>query len=237
VADAVRKLTEQGKERKQQLLECAAALFAERGYAETRVVDIVDAAGVAKGLFYWYFENKEAVFRELVHATRQRLRRSQADAIDPRADPLTRLRQGTEASVRFMAEHAHLYALMQAEGLDRQVADLMREGTELHVRDTAATIRAGIIAGLVRDEDPVTLAYGVIGVVANYSHFHRTRRVELDIDQLADVVGRFVVHAVAVDDDAARLALEAPAGRTSFRQAANTHTKEPIRGEVPLPQR
>jgi AcrR family transcriptional regulator len=52
-----RRLTAQGIERKQQLLDRAAELFAERGYAETRVIDIVRAAGVAKGLFYWYFEN------------------------------------------------------------------------------------------------------------------------------------------------------------------------------------
>jgi AcrR family transcriptional regulator len=61
-----RQLTAQGQERKQQLLDHAAELFAERGFADTRVADIVRSAGVAKGLFYWYFENKEALFRELV---------------------------------------------------------------------------------------------------------------------------------------------------------------------------
>ena len=50
-----RHLTSQGAERKQQLLDAAARLFAEQGYAATRVADIVEAAGVAKGLFYWYF--------------------------------------------------------------------------------------------------------------------------------------------------------------------------------------
>ena len=65
-ASEPRRLTAQGLERKQQLLDCAAELFAERGYADTRVLDIVRHAGVAKGLFYWYFENKEALFRELV---------------------------------------------------------------------------------------------------------------------------------------------------------------------------
>ena len=49
--EADRRLTAQGMERKQQLLDRAAELFAERGYAETRVIDIVRAAGVAKGLF------------------------------------------------------------------------------------------------------------------------------------------------------------------------------------------
>ena len=63
--DGDRRLTRQGHERKRQLLDHAAELFAERGYAETRVIDIVRAAGVAKGLFYWYFDNKEAVFTEI----------------------------------------------------------------------------------------------------------------------------------------------------------------------------
>src|SRR5687768_12851847 len=102
-----RRLTAQGKERKQQLLDRAAELFAERGYAETRVIDIVEAAGVAKGLFYWYFENKEALFRELVENIRLRLRQAQAEAMAGDDDPLTQIRQGAEASVRFMASHAH----------------------------------------------------------------------------------------------------------------------------------
>ncbi|HZB71105.1 MAG TPA: helix-turn-helix domain-containing protein, partial [Acidimicrobiales bacterium] len=101
-----RRLTAQGMERKQQLLDRAAELFAERGYAETRVIDIVRAAGVAKGLFYWYFENKEALFRELVEHNRHRLRRTQARAMDPAVEPLQRIRQGTEASLRFMSTYA-----------------------------------------------------------------------------------------------------------------------------------
>ena len=90
-----RNLTSQGAERKQQLLDAAARLFAEQGYSATRVVDIVDAAGVAKGLFYWYFENKEAVFRELATNIRQRLRRHQRAAMDADAPALTRLVQGS----------------------------------------------------------------------------------------------------------------------------------------------
>jgi Bacterial regulatory proteins, tetR family len=41
---ADRQLTDQGKERKQQLLDCARTLFTERGYGATRVADICEAA-------------------------------------------------------------------------------------------------------------------------------------------------------------------------------------------------
>src|SRR5688572_26674638 len=108
---STRQLTAQGLERKQQLFDAAAQLFAEQGYSQTRVVDIVDAAGVAKGLFYWYFENKEALFRELAADIRQRLRRTQRRAMDRHAPALTRLAQGTVASVRFMSEHAPFFSL------------------------------------------------------------------------------------------------------------------------------
>jgi AcrR family transcriptional regulator len=202
-----RRLTAQGQERKQQLLDRAAELFAERGYAETRVADIVDAAGVAKGLFYWYFENKEALFRELVQNIRLRLRQEQARAMDAGADPLTRIRQGAEASVRFMAQHAHFFALLEVENLEKQFADVLRQGTDVHATDVGRLVRAGIEAGLVRDEDPELLTYGVIGTVAYYSHFHRTGRIRTPIDELAAHVGRWVVQALAADDEiAARVA-------------------------------
>ena len=62
--------TDQGLERKQQLLDAAEVLFAEHGYAQTRIADICAAAGVAKGLFYWYFPTKESLFAELVRTMR-----------------------------------------------------------------------------------------------------------------------------------------------------------------------
>ena len=141
-----RRLTVQGQERKEQLLDCAAVLFAERGYAETRVLDIVRAAGVAKGLFYWYFENKEALFRELVEQNRHRLRKAQADAIDPDAEALLQIRQGADASLRFMSRYAHFFALLEVENADRTFTEERRKGTELHTRDVARLIRAGIAA-------------------------------------------------------------------------------------------
>ena len=67
----------------------------------TRIQDICKRAGVAKGLFYWYFPTKQELFAELVRTMRMRLRKAQSAAMDPAANALVRLRQGSEASVRF----------------------------------------------------------------------------------------------------------------------------------------
>jgi len=42
------------------------ALFAERGYAATRLEDIAQRAGVSKGTLYLYFSSKEALFKAVI---------------------------------------------------------------------------------------------------------------------------------------------------------------------------
>jgi len=50
------------------MMRTADALFFERGYDAVGVADICIAAGKAKGLFFYYFEKKENVVKELTEA-------------------------------------------------------------------------------------------------------------------------------------------------------------------------
>ena len=191
-----RQLTDQGRERKQQLVEAAMALFAERGYSATRIVDICERAGVAKGLFYWYFPNKLDLFTELVRSMRQALRRAQAEAMDPNADALTRIRQGTVASVRFMAEHATYFALVDVERADPSIADALRSGSGVYLRDVRALVEEAQRDGTIPDADPRLLALGVLGAVSSFSNAWRSGNIDLDTDDLADFVGGWVTRAL-----------------------------------------
>lgn len=53
-------------ERRQQILTRAREVFANRGYHAAKIDEIVAAAGVARGTFYLYFEDKRAIFEEIV---------------------------------------------------------------------------------------------------------------------------------------------------------------------------
>lgn len=55
-----------GDNLKFQIKRAAAELFAERGFSQTRIADIVAKAGVAQGTFYLHFESKPSVFVALV---------------------------------------------------------------------------------------------------------------------------------------------------------------------------
>ncbi len=51
---------------RERILRVATALFAEKGYASSSVREIVQLAGVTKPVLYYYFKNKEGLFRAIL---------------------------------------------------------------------------------------------------------------------------------------------------------------------------
>lgn len=54
---------------RERLLTAATELFARRGYASTTVRELVSAAGVTKPVLYYYFQNKEGIYLEIMRKT------------------------------------------------------------------------------------------------------------------------------------------------------------------------
>jgi len=59
--------------RRREIVEAAAALFVEKGYRETAVKDITKRAGIAQGLFHYYFKSKDEVLAAVVQMMSQQL--------------------------------------------------------------------------------------------------------------------------------------------------------------------
>lgn len=51
--------------KKEKIIKHAFDLFAEKGYFETSIDDIVKASGISKGGIYYYFKSKEDIFLEI----------------------------------------------------------------------------------------------------------------------------------------------------------------------------
>jgi len=100
-----RRLTQRGRERRQQLMSYATARFAENGYHPTSVAEIVHGLGVGKGVFYWYFASKEELFLEILRDAQRQLRRRQEAAIADEPDPVRRIELGIRASMSWFDEH------------------------------------------------------------------------------------------------------------------------------------
>ncbi len=78
--------------RRASLVDAAMALFSAKGVAATSVDDIVQAAGVAKGTFYLYFETKDdAVNAVAEHLVERVARPGRGDRHHAGCTPITRL--------------------------------------------------------------------------------------------------------------------------------------------------
>ena len=62
-------VTEPAVDRRRELLDAAAVVFAQKGFHASRVGDIAEEAGVAHGLLYHYFRSKEEVLETIFRET------------------------------------------------------------------------------------------------------------------------------------------------------------------------
>lgn len=70
----LRGLRLQPDDRRAAILDAAREVFATRGYALANVADICAAAGIARGTFYLYFENKSDILVAVLRAVEDRVR-------------------------------------------------------------------------------------------------------------------------------------------------------------------
>lgn len=69
-------------DRTNEFIEAAQELFSEKGFENTSVDDIVNRVGVAKGLFYYYFDSKEKMIDILYERLMEEIRASITAAME-----------------------------------------------------------------------------------------------------------------------------------------------------------
>ncbi len=208
----------QGLERKQQLLDARRRACSPSGATPRRGSSTsCRAAGVAKGLFYWYFDTKEALFRDLAADLAAGCGGARPGP-GPGRRPARAAAPGSEASVRFMAEHAQAFALIAVENVEQEFVEDLRAGTEIHADDVERVLRRAVDDGLVRDEDPRLLAYAVLdhrGVVHPPAAHRADRPRHRRPRRLRRPPGG-VQRRRAASEEIARSTMESPAAAVAF---------------------
>lgn len=94
------------EETKRRIIEAGAELIHQRGYNNTGLKDILKAADVPKGSFYFYFDNKEAFGIETVDHYTEIFRENHRNTLrDENKSPLERLRAFFEVSHDYFESH------------------------------------------------------------------------------------------------------------------------------------
>jgi AcrR family transcriptional regulator len=151
----------------EEILERAAALFAERGYPGTSLQDVAESLGMSRTALYYYIPSKEAILGRLVEnlsardaASLEVLRQEQAGSPAERLREMARTIAHSAASnpaqTRILTENRH--------HLPPELRETDRAAERSILRSFEGVIAEGVLAGVFRAVSPRSAALSIIGM-------------------------------------------------------------------------
>ena len=205
-----------------QILDAAERLFAERGFARTTIKAIAREAGVNSALLYYYFADKERLYREVLKRLMEKLVQHTSSRLQAGGTPEARLLAFVGAQAEVLAANPNLPRLLVRELAESDAVHAVEQIQ--HIAATTFTrlcdlVREGQKAGAFRPElDP---RFAAISIVAQVAYFFVARpavRILLAAGPdgpSPEVVRAYARHAAGF----ALAALTVPAGAPSTRRA------------------
>ncbi|MES2363234.1 MAG: TetR/AcrR family transcriptional regulator [Pseudomonadota bacterium] len=165
------------KVKRDEIVQTASRLFAERGYKSTTLAQIAEVAGVDRATVYYYVGSKEELFREAVQGlVDKNAAKAQRIFRDKSLDPKQKLAQLVEALMCSYEEHyPHMYVYIQEEM--HQVASDTSEWALAMSRHTRRwetifikLVNEGVALGMFRSDIPVGISVNALFGMLNWTH-------------------------------------------------------------------
>ncbi|MGV0790368.1 TetR family transcriptional regulator KstR2 [Mycolicibacterium sp. XJ1819] len=158
-------MTEQPVSRRDELLELAAVMFAERGLRATTVRDIADSAGILSGSLYHHFSSKEEMVDELLRGFLDWLFTRYQEIVNTEANPLERL-EGLFMTSFEAIEHRHAQVVIYQDEAKRLAGQQRFSYVEQRNKEQRKMwldlLNQGIEEGYFRPDIDVDLVYRFI---------------------------------------------------------------------------
>ena len=204
--------------RRELILDASEHLFATQGFAPTTIKQIGERAGVNAALLYYYFADKDTLYREMLQRLIRQMIASGMSALDPGQPPDKRLDAFIRRQASFVFTHPNFPKLMVRELTDHEAAR-----AEAIISELAATMFRGLCE-LIREGQRTKLfradlkpEFAAISTIAQVAYFAIARPAVSIL--LGHKRGQLPASTVTeFSEHAARFALAALAPRSSTRR-------------------
>lgn len=168
--------------RREQLLQIALGVFAEKGYHAASMNDIADAAGVTKPVLYQHFDSKRDLYLALLDECGSRLVEALAKATSEATDGRSQTEKGFQAYFRWVHDDHDAFRLLFGSGprRDAEFALAVRR-----VVDSTAEAIAPLIAADIDPEHQLTIAHALTGLAEGASRRLVSNGTAFDPDEVA----------------------------------------------------
>lgn len=161
-------------QRRQQLLDVALVLFAERGYARATTAELAKAAGVTEPVIYRHFASKRDLFVALIEQTAENTLRLWKTRLETTDDPAGRLDilLGANPMVAMGSEEASAYRIVLqsiTETSDAVIREAINDHfTSLHAFIAAEVQRAQAARQVSGRLPPAMIAWVLIDIALGF---------------------------------------------------------------------
>lgn len=192
-------------QRRRELLDAAAALFAERGYEGTAVADIVSRAGVAQGTFYLYFPTKAHCCASLAEEVADDVLGLMDEALRAAPPDGSGIGASIDALAAYYARRHDLVATLHRHAAPDELKAVHLRARRTATRPLAGAISAAVEAGNAHlgGTDPRMAAWFVAAAVEENIHtavaFDEPGPLPEVLDQCKRLIAQTLGLPVAVD--------------------------------------
>jgi AcrR family transcriptional regulator len=152
---------------RERILQAAEAVFAQNGYHDTVMDEVVQAARASKGGVYFHFSSKEALFLALMDRLAEKMLSEIQEAMAGRDDPIGQVQSALEAALKALSRHRLLakIVLLQGYGLGSAFETRKMEIYERFASVIRERLDQAVAMGALAPLDTEVTAYAWIGAL------------------------------------------------------------------------
>ena len=184
--------------KRERIIEAGLKLFANESYQAVTMDRVAEAAGVAKGTLYLYFQSKEDLYLGILTDGMESMVRNYQASVDPQADVKVRLRRAITLTIEFYDQRRDLLRLMMTEEPRMPEARnrLREEWRDRGVRFFNSLIEEGVRSGAFLAVDARLATFAILGSIRSVMLFYGAQR---PVDQIGDELGEIVIRGLSRD--------------------------------------
>lgn len=185
-------------DRRKHIMSVAAKVFAEKGYYATTIADLAQAAGIAKGTIYWYFNNKRAVMLSILDEMSHEITGTFAEILQEAPDGLQALLDCIEPALKLLEKHGAIYLMyfLEIGSTDSSIQEKFKQIYLTVHAGAKIAVERGIREGMIRPLNADLAAYGVMGLVERVSEIGGLSGRRVPFEERADETREMVKRAL-----------------------------------------
>ncbi|KJS13940.1 MAG: TetR family transcriptional regulator [Peptococcaceae bacterium BRH_c8a] len=185
------KVRAQMEEKKKRILDCAVKLFAQKGYVNTPVRDIIDISGFGTSTFYRYFADKEDLLKTLLTDFLDQIIVKVKQYFNQEQDVHKRFVESKRLVMEMFAKNPELSEIyVRVGGISPAVDQCLKEFDDKYLWFVEQNIKYGMTQDYFKELDIKPICHSILAII-KYAVYKWVVLKELSREEMIEMVVSF----------------------------------------------